>query len=140
MKRFGRGQVGNRRDINLDGIADEGEFMTSEEAGKDSISVAKRACAGNVCDDGRVGNGIIALDKAGGLTVGAEKSPLPATRLESGRMAVVGIQGKHDGIAKPCPASVEGGAVTRNAQLLHDLLAFACRSSLIFKGLHRLLV
>ena len=72
---------------------------------------------------------MIALDKAGGLTLGAEKSPLPATRLETGRMAVVGMHGKHDGIAKPCPTLVEGGAVTRNVQLLRELLAVACRES-----------
>ena len=70
IKRFGRGQVGHWRDINLGGVADEGEFMTSEEAGMGSISLGNRACAGNVGDDGTVSHGMIALDKAGGLTVG----------------------------------------------------------------------
>lgn len=134
MKRNGRGKVRNWRDINLDGVADEGEFTTPEKAGFDSISLAQWACVSDVGDDGTVSHGMIALDKTGGLTVGAKKSPLPATGPESGRMAVVGIQGKHDGIAKPCPTLVEGGAVTRNVQLLRDLLAFACRESLFPKA------
>ncbi len=50
----GWGKVRNWRDINLDGVADEGEFTTPENAGLDSISLAQWARVGYVGDDGTV--------------------------------------------------------------------------------------